>query len=334
MEKEIKDRFTDVILKQALASYGIEKKDVSSLDGFESYIYAFKRGSEKGILRISHSLRRTPELIKGEVDWISYLYTHGVRVARPLPSIQEGWVVSLADGAGGVFLAAAFEWAPGNIFQGSDWPPDLLHQYGKQLGSMHRLATTYQPADPTWKRAEWQEPINLDLERFIPEQDRQIRKVFLDLKEYLHSLPVSQSSYGLIHQDPHPGNFHVDQDHRITFFDFDDCAYSWFVNDIALVLFYTSMGKENLNEFIPKFLKGFLPAYLAEFPLDPSWFKEIPHFQKLREIDLYALIHRSFEIHDLDPWCSWYMDGRKQRLERGAPFLDFEWSDVDWSSFG
>ena len=138
----------------------------------------------------------------------------------------------------------------------------------------------------------------------------------------------------MIHQDPHPGNFHVDPRGRITFFDFDDCAYGWFVNDIALVLFYTAMGKEDPASFIPAFLKDFLVGYYREFDLDPAWFQYIPAFQKLRELDLYALIHRSFDVDNLDdPWCAWYMNGRAEKLEKGQPFLDYDFRGFDFSSY-
>lgn len=125
----------------------------------------------------------------------------------------------------------------------------------------------------------------------------------------------------------------MDENGRITFFDFDDCAYGWYVNDIALVLFYTCMGREDLAEFIPTFLTEFLPSYFEEYHLDLKWFEEITVFQKLREMDLYALIHRSFDLDNLDPWCAWYMDGRKERLENQVPFLDFDFSVLDFNQY-
>ncbi len=60
MEQRIKDRFSESILSQARAAYGIKPEDIQELDGFESYIYEFSRGEEEGILRIAHSIRRSP----------------------------------------------------------------------------------------------------------------------------------------------------------------------------------------------------------------------------------------------------------------------------------
>jgi hypothetical protein len=61
--------------------------------------------------------------------------------------------------------------------------------------------------------------------------------------------------------------------------------------------------------------------------LDQDWLKEIPYFLKLREIDLYAVIHRSFDVENItDPWVAMYMENRKQRIEDEVPFLDFDFS--------
>ena len=48
---------------------------------------------------------------------------------------------------------------------------------------------------------------------------------------------------------------------------------------------------------------------------------------KLREIDLYAVIHRSFDVDNIDhPWVAMFMENRKQRIEDGVPFIDFDFS--------
>ena len=76
-------------------------------------------------------------------------------------------------------------------------------------------------------------------------------------------------------------------------------------------------------DFFPLFLRG----YRQEKALDPDWLAQIPHFLKLREIDLYAAIHRSFDVdHIEDPWVARYMEGRKERIEAGVPYLDVDFA--------
>jgi len=63
MEQQIKDRYRDTILQEAMLRYGIANDQIRSLDAFESFIYEFERGPFTYILRIGHSLRRSDALI-------------------------------------------------------------------------------------------------------------------------------------------------------------------------------------------------------------------------------------------------------------------------------
>ena len=125
----------------------------------------------------------------------------------------------------------------------------------------------------------------------------------------------------------------MDEKGGITLFDFDDCVYSWYVYDIAMVVFYLVNGRDDAREYTRETLSHFMPAYLAENDLAGEWMNEVPAFLKLREIDLYALIHRSFDVDSLDdPWCKRYMAGRRERIEMGVPFADLEASDFHMGS--
>lgn len=77
MDPKIANRFHDGILQQALQCYNIPADHIESLDGFENFIYRFWRTDGMFILRIGHSERRSPDLIRGEVDWINYLAEGG-----------------------------------------------------------------------------------------------------------------------------------------------------------------------------------------------------------------------------------------------------------------
>ena len=325
MEKSIRDRYSQSIFHLALDYYQIDPGQIQELDGFESYIYEFERDDDPGIFRISHSIRRSPDLIRGELDWINYLNNGGASVARPILSKNGNLVEEIKDGKGGSFLTAAFQKAEGGPHPGEDWSSGLLFEYGRSLGLIHQLSRKYQPSNLAWKRPQWDDPIMLEINRFLPADDLKVMERSNDLLDYLRSLPHDLNTFGLIHQDAHRGNFFVSNDKKITLFDFDDCVYSWYINDIALVLFYAVMGQEEPDTFTTQFLARFLPGYYSEVQLDPIWFKQVPYFLKLREIDLYAVIHRSFDIHNLhDPWCTWYMNGRKEKIESGIPYLDYD----------
>jgi len=74
--------------------------------------------------------------------------------------------------------------------------------------------------------------------------------------------------------------------------------------------------------------------YFSEYDLEGKRFQEIPLFMKRRELDLCAVIHCSFDVENLDdPWCSWYLDGRKERLEKEVLYLEFDFGHLDLQKF-
>ena len=79
-----------------------------------------------------------------------------------------------------------------------------------------------------------------------------------------------------------------------------------------------------LDAFLPHFLRG----YRGENLLDPRWLAEIPTFLKLREIDLYAEIHRSMTAEEIAayPWCAGFMANRKERIIESIPYVNYDWN--------
>lgn len=329
MEKRIKERYNESILQQVMKSYDIQGSDIRLLDGFESFIYEFDRGEASYILRIGHSLRRSENLIRGEVDWINYLHQGGASVSKAILTKNGNLVAPVPDEQGGNFLATAFEKAPGKPVSNDDWDVDLYERYGRLIGRMHSLTRKYKPADLAWTRPDWDDPEMLEVEGWLPESEYLVVEKYRELKSHLDSLEKSADTYGLIHQDAHAGNFFVNEQGRITLFDFDDCAYSWYINDIAIVLFYISLGVVDQVAFTREFMTYFLKGYRSENHLAENFLIEIPAFLKLREIDLYAVIHRSFDVENIDhPWVAMYMKERKEKIENGVPFIEFDFSTL------
>lgn len=325
MDPIIRERFNDGILAEARQRYGIAADQIELLDGFESFMYAFTRGDAPFILRLSHSHRRSPELIHGEVDWINYLAEGGAGVARAVMSANGGLVELIPDGRNQFFLATAFARAPGDhAWQMGQWAEPLFVNYGRLLGRIHRLSQSYQPANPAWQRPQWNDPINMDVHATLATQKSQVADRYMALMDHLQALPRPTDAYGMIHQDAHGGNFFVDASGRITLFDFDDCVYGHFAYDLAMVLFYAVTNRDDAEEFAPAFWQPFWRGYCQEYDLDSAWLAEIPHFMKLREIDLYTVLMRDYGPEGLgDPWSKRFLHGRRQRIEQNLPYLSF-----------
>ncbi len=348
MDQQIIDRYNDTILHEAMRRYGIARDAIHLLDSFESIIYEFEREGHGFILRIGHSFRKSEALIQGELDWINYLARGGVSVARAIASENGKLVEVIDDAQGGQFLATAFIKAKGQQPWVAGWTSARYENYGRLLGKMHALTVDYQPV-PAWRRPEWNDVSLNFIELYLPKTEVRAHQNFLSLLEHIHALPKDKTSYGLVHQDAHQNNFFMDADGTLTLFDFDDCAYSWFINDIAIVLFYISMDAEELGfkdsaSFTHEFMTHFLRGYRQAYRLSPVWLKEIPAFLKLRELELYAVVHRDFQIDGIEHWVLerfkqtpgfdinsgghlWianFMRNRKPRIEQNLPFIEYD----------
>ncbi|MFN2135245.1 MAG: phosphotransferase enzyme family protein [Candidatus Promineifilaceae bacterium] len=321
MEKEIRDRLSEGVVEEARRRYGIAAGEMRPLDAFESFIYEFERDGRSFILRLGHSRRRTPELIHGEVDWINYLAAGGAGVAAAVNSAGGDLVEQIPDGQGGQFLATAFVKAAGGpVGEMGGWSDEVVDAYGRLLGRIHALSKGYTPGSPAWRRPEWDWEWNLNLPPLEPALDDHYQAVL----GHLHALPRDSESYGMIHQDAHAGNFFVDEAGRITLFDFDDCVHGHFAYDLAMVLFYAVTNRGDAAEFAPHFWRRFMNGYAAENDLDPVWQREIPYFMTLREIDLYAIIQRDYDSLAGDTWVESFMDGRRERIVAGMPYLEMD----------
>jgi amicoumacin kinase len=329
MEQRIKDRYNDGILQAAMQRYGIDSDGIRMLDSYESFIYEYELKSENYILRIGHTFHRSEALIQGEVDWINYLAAGGVSVARAVYSESGKLVEMIDDGQGGNFLVTAFVRARGTSPWKVGWTPELYQKYGSFMGNMHALSVGYQHTFPAFKRPAWDDDLFEFVERYLPSSEVMAKEKYRYLRAQLQTLPVEGTSYGMIHQDAHGSNFFVDDTGRITMFDFDECAYSWFINDIAIALFYIVMDADDWSAFTSEFMAHFLRGYRQAYPLDPKWLMEIPNFLKLREIELYAVMHRDHDVNNISYWWdARFMKDRKYKIENDVPFIDFDFESL------
>lgn len=331
MEKQIRDLFTPSILDEALEVMGGDPASVQKLDGFESFIYRFTRQDKPYILRITHNSHRSWQAITGELEWLNYLIKHGVRVAHPVPSSNGRFVevIGQPDAEQSYWTTVAFEMAPGRPPVKSDWTPKLIESMGRLMGRMHFLTKDFEPSRPEFRRESWNREAT-SLVKGLPESESKVVSKYAELRAYLATLPQDRDSYGLVHSDFHGMNFFVD-DGEITLFDFDDSCYCWFIYDIAMSLFYVLPHNCVAGEQLERgrqFLMSFMKAYQEENRLDARWILEIPHFLKLREIELYLAILHSQALESLGPWAQSYMKDRRFKIENDVPYAPLDYKSL------
>jgi Ser/Thr protein kinase RdoA (MazF antagonist) len=317
----------DFPLNAAASCYGISKLELQPLEGGHfTHVYGFEWNHRDYVLRLTPPNAETDlERQRAILAWMAYLAAHGAFVPEPLPS-QSRNLVEVISSSDGDWLAVAFTRAEGILSEKlplGQWDDNQFQMLGRSIGKMHAIARGYVPSRET-SYPDWESGGNLFRDQIQNElwlKERQSR-----ILAQIRSLPKPADAYGLIHCDLHFGNFFLDvPGQKITLIDFDDCAYGWFVMDIAILLFdvlvlYTGSDKD---EYGRHFLRNFLTGYLAENPLSHFWLEQLPLFLKLLEINVYDMVAKSYP-DDADEWVMKFMADRKERLENDIPYIDLE----------
>ncbi len=287
MNEEIAALINPQLVQIAAAQWEARSK-IELLDDVANYVYQFEGNDGWKILRITHSTHRSENQILAELDWINYLSGHGVPIALPCKSKNQ-LLTETFPVKDSYFTAVVFDFAPGQFVEESNpavWNSDLFFQLGAILGRIHRVSKDYNPVHLPEKRPDWQEDnlIKNAWEILPTEQNIAVDEMEAILHQF-NQFPLTRDNYGLIHSDVNPTNFHV-ADGKITLFDFDDSAYNWFINDIAVVIpLYSRMysepdWKEKIGEFISCFIRG----YRSENILDDFWLDFLPTCLRLQNI--------------------------------------------------
>ena len=331
MEEKVAEQFTDEILDESLKRYGINRSNARRLGGFESFFYDCNFKNKKIVLRFTHNTHRTESAIKGEIEFIEFLSNHGIDVPKIIISPKKKLIEVVGKGKSKFFIVA-FEKIKGKQRDINKYDEGMVIKYGRLLGRIHHLSKEFKPKN---KRFSWSNSNQYNLDKYLPNDHKNIITKANKLLEFLNRLSKSKYSYGLIHNDAHTGNILV-SDKKMTLIDFDDCMYSWHISDIAIVIFNALVFNSDLLanpnrkiRFITDFLTLFMKGYRKENKLDKKWMKQIPHFLKLQELSLYLTIYKS--NLDLgkkgDSFVRNFMNKRKQRLEKGTEFIDMDFSE-------
>jgi len=293
MIPEIKALYTDQILHDAARRYGVEPEGIRSLGGFESFVYEFTKQDEDYVLKITHTIRRSVNYIRGEIEWVNYLADQGIKGSRVIPS-EQGNLVEEIEAEKGSFLAIVFVKARGAAITAEVWDKPLFEQWGAMLGQMHRHTKDYVVSSPLIRRQTWDQEEQLRADKNLPADDPVIG-ILEERLNQLRSLPITRDTFGLVHADLHQYNFYMENG-DIYPFDFDDCGYTYFVNDIGITLYYAMRYApkqyDDATEYARTFFRCFMKGYLQENTITIEEIASIQDFVKLRHALLYIVFNQ------------------------------------------
>ena len=206
-------------------------------------------------LRIYRSGWRTKKEIESECTILQKLYQSGIAVALPVQR-KNGLYLNRISATEGTRYAILFQNAPG-------LPIDIhnlqtCYRFGQTVAKMHRsldqVPTRY--TRPTFdlnylidRSIQLLQPFLIDR----PKDFAFLTQTGCQIKMNLQQLPKSSPIFGLCHGDIQPKNAH-DINGQITFFDFDNCNYTYRLFDLCGFLY------QNLDKN-PECNRAFISGY-------------------------------------------------------------------------
>ncbi|MEO3945278.1 phosphotransferase [Gorillibacterium sp. CAU 1737] len=322
-------------LERGFNAFSTSSSEASFIGGSQNLVYEYQQNEQEYMLRFTPLTHRSEQMIKSELDWIHYLAGEGVAVSTPILSRNGNWTEEVHTPREG-YTCVSFVKAPGKQIEYPECLQDanLYERLGRCTGKLHALSKRYRPDEQNGRRHDWSCNWFLQNMELLPISHTAVRNSGLRLMESIRSLPQPSDSFGLIHGDINVGNFRVNEQGVLTLFDFDEAQYSWFVEEIAIQLYYLVYvyggrdGQKLREEQTRRFMGPFMKGYLHENPLDESWIKQIPLFLRLRELIVYIGAFRNWDGVDEtfsnsdNGWFKDWIAESRARIENEVPIVD------------
>jgi len=167
------EAFNDELKLQILGDLGLAGKNVTALDGFESFVFAL----DDRIVRITHHSHRLPGQIAAELEFIKYLADKGAAVCLP-NTLPNGELLTTIDS----FTACIFDRAEGRAPGRGGWAPAVIREWGRCIGGFHQLSRSFKPVN---KRIDWRQDENHNFAGRIPASQPKIIDLAIRLSNTL-----------------------------------------------------------------------------------------------------------------------------------------------------
>ena len=241
------------LAKQALLDYSLEEIELTTLAHRENTTFKVITPNNSYVLRVYRHNKHSVAEIKSEIIWLkSLLHDTSLIVPRPISNKHNSFcTTATAPRTLESRYCVLFQWLPGRFVK-TKFTNKTIKQVGEFLAKLHNYSQKF-VAPVGFKRPVWDEdgllgafPLSLPIEsETLSPADRKILNLAaLKIRKDLSKLSKNEKSFGLIHGDLHFGNCKFYQS-KIQVLDFDDCAWGYYLYDLAITLYYL----RRLNNF-------------------------------------------------------------------------------------
>ena len=234
------------LLGLALQRYGVpDRARVEFIRSGENETYRVEAPGGPVALRLARPGYHTVAAVRSEIAWMDALREYGIRTPAAVRGLDGETVqeIRLSDGA--TRVAVAFRWVAGSPLPEVESLGAWV-QLGEIMARVHEHGATWErPAG--FERPAWDEETLVgDSPRWgtpcpdriwsEPEQ-RLILEARDAVRERMAQFGKAPERFGLIHADLGFENVLVQPDSQTVVLDFDDSGPSWFLYDLASVLY-------------------------------------------------------------------------------------------------
>ncbi|TMV45964.1 hypothetical protein FE783_27895 [Paenibacillus mesophilus] len=186
------------------------------------------------ILRAYRHGHRTLPDIRHELDLLRHLQEQGAGVAAPVAR-QDGEFITEVAAPEGARYIALFTYAPG---ASRSLTPEVAERYGQAAAGLHQSMESYESSHRRYPidlrhLLDDRVPCILPLLEHRPDDMTFVSRMWRFLYQHLDAIAPSLTR-GLCHGDLNGGNCHIDDEGRVTFFDFDCEGPGWPAYDVAV----------------------------------------------------------------------------------------------------
>lgn len=306
----VKKHYTQDILKAACERYNIKVENAKLIRGNANLI--FDCGDK--ILRLSHSDIRPCDEIALELEWMGFLEGNKVPTPAIILSKHHAMYEQLGDDKNH-FTVVCFEKIIGGRVTDKQWNKKHFKRLGQVTGLLHSLNHKYENLDIRQydeDYLEWDKIPEFEVYKYLPKDDRNLEELHHTLVAEFRTIPKTKTNYGLIHYDIHHGNYFLtENDNTLVVFDFEMTCKSWYINDVATVLYYAGHYPKTRKDenFEEEFITAFWKGYEEHYQIEEAEKKWIPKFLLYRDLMVYGFLNKLWNGLDLDK-------GQKAYLER------------------
>jgi len=274
---------TKINISSLLTSWNISTFDmVFPNEGIENINIIVREPTQRSVLKVYRQNGNTLKQITAEIDFVNYLSSKGIPVAKYKLSVDNKFIV-IKKIENKEWICVLMDYIEGH--HPNDYSIQNVHEIGKVMAKFHLLSIQYSLNEKSDGPGTIKENLINNLDKKITKAD------FISFIERIKDFkikPIKDLPMALIHTDIHKHNLLFKGNTLAAIIDFDDMYYSYLVQDLGVMvanLLRTSYLKKGDITLVNEFLN----AYQSIRPITSNEKEQLKIFTLFRHYIISSL---------------------------------------------